>query len=253
MPVTPPPRGATENAEQLLLFKPPAKRGGARRGAGRKPKGLRAGASHRKRCELSGRDPIHVTLRVTSAVGNLRRRDAYRAIRAATLTTARRTQFRIVQMSIQRTHLHLLVEADDKSALAAGMQGFQISAARHLNAAMRKTQDAAPRRGGVFPDRYFAVVITSPRQARHALAYVLGNWRKHGEHREPQHHGWVIDWYSSADTFEGWREAAGGRIRWRRPPIYEPLAVHPPRTWMLRIGWQQHGLISCHEVPSATR
>jgi hypothetical protein len=40
--------------------------------------------------------------------------------------------------SAQRTHLHLLVEAKDKEALAAGMQGFQISAAKHLNAAISK-------------------------------------------------------------------------------------------------------------------
>src|SRR4051812_8290319 len=113
MSVAPSPRvcAVTEATDQLLLFEPPATRGGARRGAGRKPSGPRAGSSHKKRQELSRRDPVHVTLRVTRAVGNLRRRDAYRAIRAATLTTARRTQFRIVQMSIQRTHLHLLVEA----------------------------------------------------------------------------------------------------------------------------------------------
>src|SRR6187549_2644526 len=109
----------TDPAGQLLLFAPPPKRGGKRRGAGRRPKGLRAGSPHKKRPELNGREPVHVTLRVAGAVGNLRRRDAYRAIREATLTTARRQNFRIVHLSIQRTHLHLLVEAEDKSALAA--------------------------------------------------------------------------------------------------------------------------------------
>lgn len=105
---------------QLALFKPG--RGGKRRGAGRPPKGPRAGSPHKARPSLSGREPVHVTLRVVSAVGGLRRPDAYRAIREATCTAARRTGFRIVHLSIQQTHLHLIVEAERKEALASGMQ-----------------------------------------------------------------------------------------------------------------------------------
>ena len=98
--------------EQLPQFK---KRGGKRRGAGRKPTGKRAGSSHKARPELKARHPVHVVLRVVDAVHNLRRRFTYHAIREATLTTARRDDFRIVHLSIQRTHLHLLVEADPQA------------------------------------------------------------------------------------------------------------------------------------------
>src|SRR5580765_8392873 len=136
--------------EQLVLWK---KRGGKRRGAGRPPKGTRAGSPHKERPYLHARYPVHVTLRVVGAVGNLRRRSTYQAIREATLTTARREDFRIVHVSIQRTHVHLLVEADDKRALSAGMQGFQISAAKHLNAAVSKGKPGPRRRGRVFVDR----------------------------------------------------------------------------------------------------
>src|SRR5262245_3713348 len=108
--------------EQLVLFK---RRGGKRRGAGRKPKGDKAGAPHKTRPELDARHPVHVTLRVVGAIRNLRRRCTYQAIREATLTTALREDFRIVQLSIQRNHLHLIVEASGKDALASGMQGFQ--------------------------------------------------------------------------------------------------------------------------------
>jgi hypothetical protein len=38
-----------------------------------------------------------------------------------------------------------------------------------------------PGRGRVFADRYHAVAISSIRQVRHALAYVLNNWRRHRE------------------------------------------------------------------------
>src|SRR5512140_1370533 len=101
-------------SEQLVLWKP---RGGKRRGAGRPPKGKRAGAPHKARPFLAARYPVHVVLRVVREVGNLRRRCVYQAIREATLTTARREDFRIVHVSIQRTHVHLLVEADRKEAL----------------------------------------------------------------------------------------------------------------------------------------
>src|SRR5215470_6672845 len=147
--------------QQLVLFK---KRGGKRCGAGRPPKGTRAGSPHKDRPFLHARYPVHVTLRVVREVGNLRRRRVYHAIREATLTTALREDFRIVHVSIQRTHVHLLVEADHKAALASGMQGFQISAAKHLNAAISKGKPGPRRRGTVFPDRYHAEIITSPRQ-----------------------------------------------------------------------------------------
>ena len=42
--------------------------GGARRGAGRKPAGERAGVSHRARPALSSRHPVHVTVKIGEAV-----------------------------------------------------------------------------------------------------------------------------------------------------------------------------------------
>jgi len=94
--------------------------GGKRPNAGRKPKGNRARAPHNKRPEHDPRHPVHVTIRVVGNVDGLRRRDIYLALREATLVTARREDFRIVHMSIQRDHVHLIVEADDKAALLKG-------------------------------------------------------------------------------------------------------------------------------------
>src|SRR5215468_8948576 len=236
--------------EQLGLF---TQRGGKRRGAGRPAKGKRSSEPHKERPFLHARYPVHVTLRVIRDVGNLRRRCVYQAVREATLTTAPRENFRIVQLSIQRTHVHLLVEADDKAALASGMQGFQISAAKHLNAAISKGRPGPRRRGAVFPDRYHAEIITSPRQARHALSYVLSNWRRHQEDRKAPMSGWTIDWFSSAAMFPGWAEYGDEPFLWRGPATYDPLVVYQPRTWLLREGWRKAGTISCREVPAAER
>ena len=237
-------------SEQLTLWKP---RGGKRRGAGRPPKGKRSGSPHRKRPYLHARYPVHVVLRVVRAVGNLRRRCVYHAIREATLTTAIREDFRIIHLSLQRTHIHLIVEASDKAALASGMQGFQISAAKHLNAAISKGQPGPRRRGTVFPDRYHAEIVTSPTQARHALSYVMNNWRKHHEDRRAPMSSWKVDPFSSAVVFPGWVEYGDQAFLWRGPPTYDPLIVYRPRTWLLREGWRKSGPISCREVPSAKR
>ena len=244
-----PARKRSPAPEQLPLFK---KRGGQRRGAGRPPNGPRAGSPHKERPYLHARYPVHVVLRAVSAVGSLRRRRIYQAIREATLTTARREDFRIVHLSIQRTHVHLLVEAHDKAALASGMQGFQISAAKHLNAAISNGRPGPRRRGAVFPDRYHAEIITTPRQARHALRYVMSNWRKHREDRVAPMNAWSIDWFSSAAMFPDWTEYGEAGFLWRGPPTYDPLQVFRPQTWLLAEGWKKHGTtISCRDVPSA--
>src|SRR5678815_3917306 len=150
------------------------KNGGKRRGAGRKPKGARAGSPHKERPEVGPRQGLHVVLRVVPAVGSLRRRELYKAMRDATVTAAIRERIRIVHISLQHTHVHLLVEAEDKRALARGMQGFQISAARHINTLLGDGRYRR-RRGPVFADRYHLEVITSPTQARHTLSYVVIN------------------------------------------------------------------------------
>jgi hypothetical protein len=90
---------------------------------------------------------VHVTAYVTRDVGSLRARAPRLAIERALTRSFARTDFRIVAVAIARSRLDLVIEATDRLALARGMQGFQVAAARYLNAAAR-------RRGTVFPDRY---------------------------------------------------------------------------------------------------
>jgi len=225
--------------------------GGKRQGAGRKPKAGRAGAPHTRRPTLKERHPVHIVIRVVPAIGSLRKRFMYKALREASITAAAREDFRIVHLSIQRTHVHLLVEARHKAALSRGMQGFQISAAKHLNTAVSTTWSER-RRGQVFADRYHAEIIETPRQARHALNYVLNNWRKHREDQAGFARAWKIDPFSSAIRFLDWKELAG-REPWRKRDTYDPLVVCSPHTWLLREGWKLHGLLSVAEVPSRRR
>jgi putative transposase len=224
------------------------RRGGKRKGAGRKPKGTTAGARHDERPEVNGSQALHVVMRVVPAVGSLRRRVMYKAMRDATITAALRERFRIVHVSLQRTHVHMLVEAENKQALGRGMQGFQISAARHINTALGN--ERGRRRGAVFADRYHLVVIRSPRQARHALSYVLSNWRKHGEDQRGLARSWLVDPFSSGCLFPDWSELEGRALMWPTRETYDPLVVFRPRSWLLREGWKRAGAISARDVPS---
>jgi putative transposase len=223
-------------------------RGGKRRGAGRPAKRARSSERHKKRPVLKKHEPVHIVIRATPEIETLRLRVTYHSIRKALIKTFTRDDFRIVHLSIQGTHVHLLVEADNRTALSGGMQAFQISAAKHINAALSKNRKKR-RRGTVFVDRYHAVILRSPRQTRNALAYVLNNWRKHREDRVPAAREWRVDPFSSALSFDGWRDL-GVPTTELFPAHYQPLPVWPPKTWLLSTGWRMHGLIRPTEVPS---
>ena len=214
--------------------------GGKRKGAGRPPKGKRSSEKHKTRPALRASEPAHVVLRAAEDVGSLRRRQVYHAIRKALLVTFTRENFRIVHVSIQRNHVHLLGEASDRMALARGLQAFQISAAKHINATI--VRDGRRRRGSVFPDRYHPEIIRSRRRARNALAYVLNNWRKH---HEPLVREYAVDPFSTAVCFEGWRDLHETGF----PASYEPLPVWKPKTWLLSEGWRMYGLVATTERP----
>jgi REP element-mobilizing transposase RayT len=227
--------------EQLTLRKVvPQKRN---KGAGRPKQGKYASERHKTRPALTGRDPVLVTARIRRGSASLRRRKIYEAIRRALRKTIARSDFRAVHLSIQSNHLHLLVEADAKMALARGMQGLLISAARHINRAWKRS-------GTVFPDRYHERVLRTPHQCWNAIRYVINNWRRHREDLVGEPSNWKLDRFSSAIRFTGWKELGSGNV-WMVPPGYEPLPTAAPTTWLLVIGWTRHGLIGVHEVPGS--
>src|SRR4051812_29070942 len=107
-------------------------RGGKRKGAGRKPKGERAGASHQPRPRFPARHPVHVTMRLLWSAGFLRGYSRRRAIEDAIRAANQRFGMRVVHYSIQGTHLHLIVEADDTGVFSRAVQGLAIRVARAL-------------------------------------------------------------------------------------------------------------------------
>ena len=189
-----------------------------------------------------------MNVRVDRAVGQLRRRRAYQAFRRALRTSLARTDFAVVQASIQREHIHLIVEAHDEVALSKGMQGLQIAAARYLNGAV-SIERGTPRRGRVFVDRYHARILKTPREVRNALAYVLNNWRHHREDGGMESMFWEIDPFSTARSFVGWHDLADPDTPRDGLDGLERLPCAPSRTWLMNVGWQRHGLIRVGSVP----
>ena len=233
-----PKRGTAQRT--LDQARTPSGWGGWRPGAGRKPTGKRVCPLHRARPALSARYPVHVVLRTVAAVGRLRRGVTYHAIREALDVTLAREDFRVVHVSIQHNHIHLVVEADDSAALARGMHGLTISMAKRFNVAL-------DRDGKVFAHRYHATPITTPKQARAVLAYVLGNWRRHHEdERTLAARRAPVDPYSTAPGFDGWRDAPPDL---GLPADYQRLPVARATTWLLTAGWRRAGGLSVRAHP----
>jgi len=190
---------------------------------------------HGARPALASRFPVHVTVRIGDGVPRLRNFKRCKVLRAALVRTCSKPGFRICQFSVQRNHIHLLCEAKNSEALARGIQGFEVSAARRLNR-------LSGRRGSVFDDRYHAEILRSPNQVRNALCYVLNNARKHGERLRSS----LPDLLSSSWHFDGWQD--GG---WRSglAPPEGPPCVAGARTWLLTRGWRKFGWLAVDEVP----
>lgn len=201
--------------------------GGRRRGAGRKPAGERAGVSHRPRAIVSSRHPILVTLKALPHAWSLRGRRIIHAILRA-LSAGRDRRVRIVHFSVQRDHIHLIVEAASNEDLSRGMQGLAVRLARAINRAME-------RKGKVWKEPFHSRPLETPREVRNALGYVLGNARKHGIDLPRR----AVDPCSSSATFDGWRT----RVLTSRRAVARTaatIATHPT-SWLLRAGWRRAG------------
>ncbi|MDB4936760.1 MAG: hypothetical protein JWP87_3732 [Labilithrix sp.] len=213
-------------------------RGGPRPGSGRKPADptARKNVVHRTRPAHDADYPVHVTMRRAKGLPSFRAERVRRVLENAVRNT-RRDGFRITHYSMQADHIHILVEADDPTALTNGMRSFSVRIAMRLNARILGRP-----RGRVWGDRYHRRDLRGPRAVRNVLVYILANHLKHGEYDVG-----LLDPCSSGPWFGGWSTPV------ERPP--DPSPVEEPLTWVLRDGWHTKGggRLRLGEVPLALR
>lgn len=220
--------------------------GGARPGAGR-PRSS-TNVSHLTRSNVSRHVPLHVTLRLVDAFPNLRARAPFRVVRAA-FSKKRAGGAHVIHYSVQSNHIHLIVEAPTKSALAQGMQALSIRLAKSLNRALGRS-------GRVFADRFHARPLKTPLEVRRALVYVLNNYRKHADGTGPRLPLSFVDGYSSGVWFDGWDpqfvHAPPDKRAPRDPaPDLEPGVTAAGSTLLTRL-WRRHGLIRPFDAADAS-
>jgi len=170
---------------------------------------------HETRPEVEG--AIHVVYRIRRGLPDLRTPRGLRRIEGAFRKGKERDGFALLHYSIQREHLHLMVEVKNRRKLSRGMQALGIRLAKALNSLWRR------RRGGVFAERYFAVALESGRQMWRTVRYILNNGRKHGS--------WTVkgepDPYSSGRWYLPWRQPDFCRPL-RRAPVVERSSFFLP-------------------------
>ena len=209
--------------------------GGKRKGAGRK-KHRQNCINHVKRSELSGREPIGITLKLISGLPSIRTPMIMVAL-ARAMRLARRFGMSVIHFDVQSNHIHLIVEAASKATLTRGMRSLTTSLARAVHRFI-----GFGFCGQVLKGRYHAHVLKTPTEVKRALRYVIFNLAKHKSCSA------FVDPYSSVFTFEGVGgivtaaeyERMRGDLK-RRPSWYGPIAdaLANASTFLLAIGWRK--------------
>jgi REP element-mobilizing transposase RayT len=198
-------------------------RGGPRPGSGPKKKQWRKGAPHRVRLSPDGWRAHHVTLSRKPGLPLLRTKEIFFFTLETLRALKEREDFRLVAWTLQRNHLHLLVEVPSRRALSRNLQGLQVRLAKGWNRIWG-------RRGKVFAGRFFSRLIEGSHEGRKVLAYVLKNHLRHGLHLRS-----CVDPAGSALWMDVWLEREAWLKERKRFKVEEdPSPVSPPRTEVLR-------------------
>lgn len=224
------------DASGQLIIEVRNSHGGARRGAGRKPRGRRPGVAHRRRSDVKRGLPVRIETRAVPEIGNLQKRKVYQAVRKALVLSCRKRGFRVCHFSVRKARFELIVEADSARALHKGMTGLLVRIARRANG-------LASRRGQVFPERYRHRVMKTPSQVRDGLRQVMRRPCGPGAQGRAALHR--LQQFSSARYFDGWSKQLQEALL---PPGDDPPPVAEPRTWLLTAGWRERGLLGSTDL-----
>lgn len=206
-----------------LEFKKVKGWGGKRRGAGRPNRSGQV--SHGKRPHVNFKKPLHITMRMKDRLASLRNKVMLKQFKLAA-SQAMGFGVHVIHFSLQKNHIHMIVEAKDNLALHRGMKS--------LNGRLgKKIRRLSGGRGAAWAGRFHLHVLNTPSEMKRALEYVLLNQAKHRHFIEH------IDEFSSGYSFRNWRELIGRRFRGliAQQVDFRDQGLSPPRSWLCSRGW----------------
>ncbi|MEI8348179.1 MAG: transposase [Pseudomonadota bacterium] len=211
-----------KNNQQPTLFNPKAA------GRPRISRSDKTPVPHRLREEIPKKKPVHVVWHLNPHVPPCRRKNILLIFKKAVLK-GRLMGLKVIHFSLMNNHLHLLIETENKKALAKALQSFAISFTKRLKNfnGLKKTP--------IFKERYFCHILKSLREVKHAIHYILMNGKKAGLSR------YDIDPYSSAINLRSLCPKLFPELDFNLPRVYFSKitdfwqgALSPPSFWILR-------------------
>ncbi|HZR83209.1 MAG TPA: hypothetical protein VFD92_19100 [Candidatus Binatia bacterium] len=163
-------------------------------------------------------------MRGAEGVPSLRSPQAFRVV-CGSIASSPAAGFRVIHFSVQRNHIHVIAEADRADARSRGIRSLTIRLAVRLNRLFRRS-------GAIWGDRCHVRALSTPTEVRNAIANVLMNFRKHGEHLALPADERDRDPFSSAACLDEPRDTSA-----RAGEAVERRLTSRPHTWLARTGW----------------
>jgi REP element-mobilizing transposase RayT len=130
--------------------------------------------AHRKRPLLPKNTPVHVTIKIRPFLFQTLRRKIYFKKISRAISRARNKGLRIIHFTVQKDHLHFMIETKDNLQLAKGMQSLGISLSKSLKVHVGKHIKS------IYKSRYHLHILNTIKEIKNAKYYILGNSIKHG-------------------------------------------------------------------------
>jgi hypothetical protein len=216
-------RRAKKGDQLDLELRPTFAWGGKRDHAGRPRTRAPGLVPHVAREAFRPTEPLHVVLRMEDELDMCA--EPWFDVLLWALRTEGVERVRYAAYSAQGNHLHLVLEAVSREALAGAISALKGRVTAVANAILG-------RKGPVFVSSFHTTVLRSPTQVRNALAYLVENAARHAAGAGRLDARILRDPFTSLGLIElrahrGWGMRAVG-----------PLATVAPQTWLLRTGWQ---------------
>ena len=165
----------TRKSTQLILLNP--KRAG-------RPAIHDKGIRHTTRPLIKKPTPLHLTIKVRENKADIQNKIVLKSLHRA-IMRGRLKGLKIIHYTLEYNHVHILVEAKNNRVLHQGMQSFGITLSKAINRFKKA-------KGTVYKHRYHFRQISSLRDLRNVVKYILNNGVKHRSTKS------IVSFYNSA-------------------------------------------------------